>query len=90
MGNVEIESNGRRERQRNVTMRILKKEVKIYRADNERIMKAQEEILQSLNMLQNQVNKESGTKQEASARQLSASRPITKEMIMGMIGSKEA
>ena len=42
--------------------------------DNERIMKAQEEILQSLNMLHKKVNKDSGTKQVASARQVSASR----------------
>jgi hypothetical protein len=37
-------------------------------------MKAQEEILQSLNMLQKQVNKDSGTKQATSARKVSASR----------------
>jgi hypothetical protein len=40
-----------------------------YRENNENIMKAQEEILQSLNMLQRQYNKDSGTNQEASARQ---------------------
>jgi hypothetical protein len=32
-------------------MRILYRKVKIYRVDNENITKAQEEILQSLNML---------------------------------------
>jgi hypothetical protein len=74
MGNVETESNGRRDRQGTVTMRSLQKEVQSYRADNERIMKAQEEILQSLNMLQKQVNKDSGTKQATSARQVSTSR----------------
>jgi hypothetical protein len=40
MGNVEIESNGRRDRQEPVTMRSLHREVQIYRDDNERIMKA--------------------------------------------------
>jgi hypothetical protein len=74
MGNVETESNGRRDRQEPVTMRSLQKEVQSYRVDNERIMKAQEEILQSLNMLQNQVNKDSGTRQEASAKQVEVSR----------------
>jgi hypothetical protein len=37
-------------------------------------MKAQEEILQSLNMLHKKVNKYSGTKQEVSARQVLTSR----------------
>jgi hypothetical protein len=37
-------------------------------------MKAQEEILQSLNMLHKQVNKDFGTKKVASARQVSTSR----------------
>ena len=45
MENAETESNGRRYRQDRVTMRSLHREVKIYRYDNERIMKAQEEIL---------------------------------------------
>jgi hypothetical protein len=90
MGNVETESNGRRDRRGTVTMRSLQKEVQSYRDDNERIMKAQEEILQSLNMLQKQVNKDSGTKQAASARQVSTSRSHRKEMIMGVIGSQEA
>ena len=62
MGNVETESNGRRDRQEPVTMRTLQKEVQSYKADNERIMKAQEEILQSLNMLQNKFNKDSCTR----------------------------
>jgi hypothetical protein len=51
MGNVETESNGRRESWEPITMRSLQKEVQSYRVDNERIMKSQEEILQSLNML---------------------------------------
>jgi hypothetical protein len=62
MGNVETESNGRRDRQEPVTMRSLQKEVQRYRVINERIMKAQEEILQSINMLQKQVNKGSSTR----------------------------
>jgi hypothetical protein len=33
-------------------MRSLQREVQSYRVDNEKIMKAREEILQSLNMLQ--------------------------------------
>jgi hypothetical protein len=37
-------------------------------------MKAQEEILQSLNMLQKQVNKDSSIRQEASAKQVEVSR----------------
>jgi hypothetical protein len=56
------ESNGRRDRQEPVTMRSLQREVQSYRDDNEKIMKDQEEILQSLNMLQKQVNKYSGHK----------------------------
>jgi hypothetical protein len=45
MGNGETKSNGRRDRQEIVTMRRLHRELQSYRADNERIMKAQEEIL---------------------------------------------
>ena len=48
-------------------------EVQRYRDDNERIMKAYEEILQILNMFHNQVNKDSGTKHATSARQVLAS-----------------
>jgi hypothetical protein len=48
--------------------------VQSYREDNERMIRAQEEMLQSLNMLQRQVNKYFGTKQAASARQVEASR----------------
>jgi hypothetical protein len=70
MDNVETESNGRRDEHEPVTMRSLQKEVQSYKANNERIMKAQEEILQTLNMLQKQVNKDSGTKQSTSARQV--------------------
>ena len=45
-----------------------------YREDNENIMKAWEEILQSLNMFHKQVNKDSRTKQEISAKQVSTPR----------------
>jgi hypothetical protein len=45
MGNVETNSNERRDRQESVTMRSLNREVQSYRVDNERIIKAQEEIL---------------------------------------------
>jgi hypothetical protein len=68
MGNVDTESNGRRDRRGTITMRSLQIEVQRYRANNERIVKAQEEILQSLNMLHKQVSKDSGTKQVANAR----------------------
>jgi hypothetical protein len=74
MGNVETNSNGRRDGKDPITMSILQREVHIYRANNENIMKAQEEILQSLNMLQRQANKDSSTKQAASARQVTTSR----------------
>jgi len=40
MGNAEIESNGRRDRQELVTMRIFDREVKSYKDDNEKFMKA--------------------------------------------------
>jgi hypothetical protein len=40
MGNDEIESNGRRDRQELVTMRIFDREVKRYKDDNEKFMKA--------------------------------------------------
>jgi hypothetical protein len=56
-----------------MTMRILQREVQSYRVDNENIMKAQEDILHTLNMLERQVNKDSGTKQATSARQVSTS-----------------
>jgi hypothetical protein len=74
MGNVETKSNGHRSRVEPIelveTMRSLQKEVKSYREYNERMMRDhQEEILQSLNMMQKQVNKDSGTKQASSARQ---------------------
>jgi hypothetical protein len=45
-----------------------------YRVDNERMMRVQEELLQTMNMLQRQVNRNSGTKQSANARQAEASR----------------
>jgi hypothetical protein len=74
MGNAKTESNGRRDGQEPVTMRRLHREVQRYIVDNERIMKARENILQSLNMLHKQFNKDSDTKQETSARKVSASR----------------
>jgi hypothetical protein len=74
MRNVETESNGRRDRHDHVTMRSLHREVNIYIEDNERIMKAQEEIRHSLNILHNKVNKDSDTKQAASGRQFLALR----------------
>ena len=55
-------------------MRSLHREVQSYRVDNERIMKAQDEILHSLNMLHKKVNKDSGTKQATSVRQVTTSR----------------
>jgi len=78
MGNVEIESNGCRGRKDPVTMRSLHGEVHIYRAYNKRNMKAQEVILQSLNMFHRKFNKDSGTKQETSFRQVTASRSHSK------------
>jgi hypothetical protein len=63
MGNAKTEYNGRRDRHELVTIRIMQREVHSYRVDNQRIMKAQEEILQILNMLQNRFNKDSGTKE---------------------------
>jgi hypothetical protein len=48
--------------------------VEIYREYNENIMKSQEEILESLNMLQKQANKNYNTNQEASVRQITSSR----------------
>lgn len=70
MGDSHTESNRYRSRVGPIelveTMRSLQKEVKRYQADTKRIMKAQEMILQSLNMLQNQVKKYSGTKKASS------------------------
>jgi hypothetical protein len=43
MGNVETESNERR--QESITMRSMQREVHIYKDDNENIMKCHEEIL---------------------------------------------
>lgn len=74
MGNVETKSKGRRDMHEPVTMRSLHMEVKRYRDDNEIIMKVQEEILQSLNILHKNVNKDSEMKQASSARKVSASR----------------
>jgi hypothetical protein len=70
MGNAETNFNGRGEKQEFVTMGSLHREVLIYRFDNERIMKAQEEMMQILKMLQKKVNKYSGTNHESSARQV--------------------
>jgi pSer/pThr/pTyr-binding forkhead associated (FHA) protein len=55
-------------------MRSLQREVESYRDDNENIMKYQEEILHILNIIEKQINKNSGTKQEASARKVEVSR----------------
>jgi hypothetical protein len=55
-------------------MRSIHREGKSYRDDNERIMKAHEEILMRLNMLHKQVNKDSRTKKETSAIKVSTSR----------------
>ena len=62
MGNVEIDSNGRRDRQDPVIMRSMHREVQSYKDDNERIMKDQENTLQSLNIFHKKVKKDSGTK----------------------------
>ena len=78
MGNFETESNGRRDRKELVTMKILHREVQIYRDDNEKIMKDQEEILQILNMFHKKVNKDFLTKKVSSARQVFASRSHSK------------
>jgi hypothetical protein len=51
MENDETGSNGRRDRHNLVTTRSTRKEVQRYRLDNERIMKAHEEMLHILNML---------------------------------------
>jgi hypothetical protein len=48
--------------------------VQIYRTDNERMMIDHEKLLQTLNMLQRQVNKYSSTKKASSARQVEAYR----------------
>jgi hypothetical protein len=61
MGNFETKSNGRRDMQEHVTMKILHTEVQNYRHDHERIMKDQKDIIQSLNMLNNKFNKDSDT-----------------------------
>jgi hypothetical protein len=55
-------------------MRSLYREVQSYRVDNERIMKAQEEIIQSLNLLHKQVKKDYGTEQVTSGRKVISSR----------------
>jgi len=74
MENAETESNGRRDKKNLVTMRILQREVQRYKANNEKIMKSQEDILQSLNIFHRQLNKDSSTKQASSARQVITSR----------------
>jgi hypothetical protein len=78
LGNAETKSNGRRYRKEPVTMRSMHREVKSYMDVNERIMKAEGEMLQRFNMLHKKVNNYSGTKQEASARQVSTSRSHNK------------
>jgi hypothetical protein len=90
MGNAETKSNGRRYMQEPVTMRSMHREMESYMIDNERIMKAQEETLQSLNMLHKQVNKDFGTKQTTSARQLTTSRSHIKRDDHGHIGQSRS
>jgi hypothetical protein len=68
MGNAEIEFNGRRGRKYIVTMRNLHRELHTYRENNEIIMRYQEEIIQSLNMLYRQVNKDSSPRKEANSK----------------------
>jgi hypothetical protein len=51
-------------------MRSLHREVQRYRAYNERIMRALEEILQILNVLHKKVKKDSSTKQAVIAREV--------------------
>ena len=74
MGNVEMDSNGTRDMKEPVTMRRLHRQVHRYRVNNTNIMKDQEKILQILNMLQKKSKKDSGTKSEASARQVETSK----------------
>jgi hypothetical protein len=74
MGNAKTKSNGRRDRKEHVTMRSVHREVQRYRDDNENIKKAQEEILQRLNMLHKKVNKYFGTNKETSVIKVSTSR----------------
>jgi hypothetical protein len=74
MRNSKTESNGKRGRKNPITMIRLQREVQSYREDNERIMKAHEEILQILNMFHKQVNKDPGPNQEPSARKVSGSK----------------
>jgi predicted RNase H-like nuclease (RuvC/YqgF family) len=73
LGNVETESNGHRSRVEYVklakTMKRLQREVKSYKEENERLIRAQKEqnqintqLRQSLNNLRRQPNKYSGTK----------------------------
>jgi len=59
-------------------MRSLDREVQIYRDDNEKIMRAQEEILQRLNMLQKKDKMDFGTKPKASARKVTTSKSHSK------------
>jgi hypothetical protein len=90
MGSVETKSNGRRGMQDHVTMRILLREVQSYRVDNENIMKAQKEILQSLNMLQRKANKNFGTKKESISRNVKTFRSYSRKDEQRMTGSQEA
>jgi hypothetical protein len=80
MGNDDTKPSGRSDMKEPVTMRILQRELQSYWDDIENIMKALEDILQSLNMLlqipnmlYKQVNKDSGTEKEASARHMELS-----------------
>jgi hypothetical protein len=78
VGNAKIKSNGHKNIVEPVelveTMRSLQKEAQSYRADNEKMMRTREELLQSLNMLHKKVNKDSSTKQAVSAKQVEVSR----------------
>jgi hypothetical protein len=71
-----------------VTMRSLHREVQSYRADKEKIMKAREEILQSLNMLHRQVNKESSTNQATGAKQVTTSKSQSRRDDHGKIDNQ--
>jgi hypothetical protein len=70
-------------------MRSLHREVKIYRVDNERIMKAQEKILQSLNILQRKSTRIHSQSKQLMLEKYQHQGPMEKGMIMEMIGSQE-
>jgi len=74
MGNVEMESNGRRGKKEPINMKSLHREVESYREDNEKIMKSQKDILKSLNIFHRHANKESCTKKYDSDRHATTSK----------------